>query len=188
MRALLITLIVAAMVVGGLAGAVEGPGFPPCRLREQWRNLSPDERAAVKERYERFKSLPVEERERLRLRYRKFEKLNPDKRRAMRDRWQLFRSLAPEERRCMIKMHKHWQRMPAEHREKIRKRMQMRFRRMPDDRLAEFFRNLSIWRMLPPEEQKEAFQRFIEIRKRNHGQLGTHPGGPHNRAPGRKAR
>ena len=171
MRAAIITLVIAGIVIGSLAGAGEG-AKPARELGEQWKSLSPEERAALKERYETFRRLPPEQQERLRRRYRKFKGMIPEQRRAMRERWQLYRSLPGEQRDQMMKSHRRWRRIPPEQRRMIRKRMQTRFQQMPDPRLAEFFRNLGIWRTLPREEREKAFRRFIEIRKHHRAGFG----------------
>jgi hypothetical protein len=182
MRTLVISLIVAAVAVGGLAGAVDPPDPPLGKPQRHWGALSPEERAALKERYENFKRLPPEQQERLRGRYRRFAALSPEERQALRERLRSFRSLPPEEREQMRKWHKGWQEAPLERRCKIREAMQKRFREMPDKELVDFFRKLSVWNSLPPEERRTIFRRFLDLRTHGHHRSGRRPEG-HDRPP-----
>ena len=81
MRKLVISCIIAAFVIGGLAGAVEAPELPRHNTGEQKKKLTLEEQAALKRRHERFKRLPAEQQERLRRRYEHFKALDPEKRR-----------------------------------------------------------------------------------------------------------
>ena len=145
MRSAIISLITASMVIGGLAGAVDAPERPAPPSGELWNELGPDERAALKQRFERFRRLPPEQQEQLRDRWLKFKQLSPEQRQAMRERWRSFRGMPHEHRELMKKLHGRWQKMPPERRERIRKRMQERFRKMSDAELADFFRNMNTW-------------------------------------------
>jgi len=183
MRTVVISMIVASMVIGGLAGAVDAPERPALPAGESWNDLSPDEQAALKRRFERFKNLSPEQQERLRARWHKFKELSPEKRQAIRERWRSFRGMSAEHRELLKKRHARWQKMPPERREIIRKRVQERFRKMSDEQLAEFFRNISAWRTLPDKERQATFQRYLEIRKQHREQRGGRPEGTRRRRP-----
>lgn len=178
MRTVITSLIVASMVIGGLAGAVDAPERPALPSGEMWNDLSPGERDALRRRFERFKNLSPEQQERLRARWRKFKQLSPEQRQAMRERWRSFRGMPREHRELVKKWHGRWQKMSPERRERIRKRMQERFRKMSDEQLADFFRNMNTWRTLPDEERQATFKRYLEIRKQRRGQRGKHRRGP----------
>ena len=183
MRSAITSLIIASMVIGGLAGAVDAPERPAPPSGELWNELGPDERAALKQRFERFMRLPPEQQEQLRDRWLKFKQLSPEQRQAMRERWRSFRGMPHEHRELMKKLHGRWQKMPPERRERIRKRMQERFRKMSDAELADFFRNMNTWGALSDEERQAISKRYLEIRKQHRGQRGRRPEGKRRRGP-----
>jgi len=180
MRSVIIGLITASMVIGGLAGAVDAE-LP---LRAPWARseLSPREREMLKQRYERFKSLPPEKQEQIRARFRQFVRLSPEKREALRWRLEAFRNLTPEERERLRKLHERWRRMPPERRERIRSRLRQRFMKMPDRELADFFHKLHVWKTLPDEQKLELYRRYMQMHRQHR------PGHQGGRFEGRRDR
>jgi Protein of unknown function (DUF3106) len=61
--------------------------------------VPPDQRQALRSRWQRFQSLPPGEQERVRENFRRFQQLPPERRQMLRDRWH---SASPAQRQQMI--------------------------------------------------------------------------------------
>src|SRR5439155_16675427 len=91
---LLITLISLGEIFAQVGNGKGRPKNPARRSRQ----LSPEEKKKLKERYERFKQLSLEEQERLRRRQREFENLPEEQRETLRRRQEFLEQLTPEQR------------------------------------------------------------------------------------------
>lgn len=67
--------------------------------KRSWQELSPEEKARIRQRRQRFESLPPEHRRRLRDARERFQKMTPEQRQTLRRKWQ---EMSPEERRNMV--------------------------------------------------------------------------------------
>jgi hypothetical protein len=77
------------------------PLTPQQQRLEQWQNLSPEQREAVRLQRERFLALPPGERAQLEERHRRFQALPPAQQREIREAWRASRRLTPEENRAL---------------------------------------------------------------------------------------
>ncbi len=64
--------------------------------KKHWKDLTPQQRDRIRERYRRFQELPGDEQARIRERHEWFKNLSPIERHQLRDKW---RRLSPEERK-----------------------------------------------------------------------------------------
>jgi len=76
------------------------------------RNLSPEERRQLRERYKQFKQLPPEEQEKLRQRLKEFQSLPEDQQERLRQRGKLFRDMTPEQQERFRKFQRRWRNLP----------------------------------------------------------------------------
>lgn len=65
--------------------------------RDQWRRLSPEEKAAIERNFQRWRSLPPERQEHLRQEWDYWRSLPPDRRENLKRRFEEFRKLPPGE-------------------------------------------------------------------------------------------
>jgi hypothetical protein len=66
--------------------------------RDQWRRLSPEEKAAIERNYQRWQSLPPERQEHLRKEWDYWRNLPPDRQENLKRGFQAFSDLPPNER------------------------------------------------------------------------------------------
>lgn len=72
------------------------PLYDKKRLKERWKQLTPQQRERIRERYRRFQELTPDEQARIRERLEWFKNLPSDERRELREKWQ---RMTPEERK-----------------------------------------------------------------------------------------
>lgn len=68
----------------------------PLYEKKHWKDLTPQQRERIRERYRRFQELPPDVQARIRKRYEWFKNLPPMERRELREKWQ---SMTSEERK-----------------------------------------------------------------------------------------
>ncbi len=124
---------------GAVATDPAGEGSPSPDRLERWREMSPEERERIRERYRRWKDLPPEKRERIIERNRRWMKLPPEERGYLKERRELLQGAGPEVRAVVRKFFARMRSLPP-----------------PARRLAR--RNLREWRSLPAEERDEAMR------------------------------
>ena len=73
------------------------PALTWAQSREQWRGMTPEEKAQVERNYQRWQKLPPSEQQRLRREWEYWQNLPPDRRQQLRQRFQQFRELPPNE-------------------------------------------------------------------------------------------
>jgi hypothetical protein len=90
--------------------------------------MSLEEKQRIRERYERFKNLPVEQQEFLKKRWKMFKRLSPEEQDRIRRRHERFMKMTPEEREQVMEKRRKWKEMSPEEREawKNKKRMNRR--------------------------------------------------------------
>lgn len=67
--------------------------------RTRWQELSPEQRNKLKQRYRQFQKLPAEKKQRMRKDHRRLQELSPQQRNELERELRRIRQLPPEERR-----------------------------------------------------------------------------------------
>lgn len=67
---------------------------------QRWKDLTPEQRDRIRERYRRFQELPLDQQARIRERHGWFKSLPPGERRELREKW---KSMTPQERKQLRK-------------------------------------------------------------------------------------
>lgn len=91
---------------------------------EQWRRLSPEERAIIQRNYQRWKALPSYEKQHLKNKWRHWRSLPPERQEELRGRYQKFRQLPSEERQHWRKEFRGRREFSPEQRRDFRERLQ----------------------------------------------------------------
>lgn len=87
-----------------------------------YRSLPPEEKARLKGMFREWQTLPQERKRILRRRMEKWKQLPPDKRERFQERFQQWRKLPPEEQENIRKKLKKWNVLPQDEREKMRRK------------------------------------------------------------------
>ena len=124
-RGVLISLL-SLMSLWGMFVLAQDPSEKPAGPVKKNHALTPEERKALRERYQRFRQLPPEEQERLRTRLREFESLPKEQQETLKRRQAFLEQLTPEQRQSVRRFYQHWQNLPPER----RRRIAQRFRRL----------------------------------------------------------
>ncbi len=90
--------------------------------RKNNEDLSPDEKAALKKKVEKWKSLPPERQNDLRHRMDRLKKLPPENRKLYEKRFDQLQKLSPQERRGIQKKLDNWDGLSPREKEEIRQR------------------------------------------------------------------
>ena len=169
-------------------GQAEPPAKPsPDALQERlrrWRELPPEERARLMERYRQFMKLPEETRRGLYGRLGEWEKMPPEEKQRIRARLHQFRGLGPDRERAMRGRMSQWRAMSQERRLLIRKVLAV-LRGLPKEKIEEL-------KALPPDERRSQLADIlkahgIEIPETPHQGLPqeVRPRGPRGEGEGR---
>lgn len=67
---------------------------------QRWKDLTPEQRDRIRERYRRFQELPADQQARIRERHEWFKSLPPGERRELREKW---KGMTPQERKQLRK-------------------------------------------------------------------------------------
>lgn len=89
---------------------------------DRYENLSPEDKARLRNRYREWESLPPEKREDLRRRMEKWKELPPEDRELLRKRHEQWQELSPQERQRLREKLDRWNELPAEEQERVRQR------------------------------------------------------------------
>jgi hypothetical protein len=92
---------------------------------QDYRSLSPEEKAWLQKKYHEWQSLPPERQRMLRRKMNRWKQLPPEDRELFRQRYQQWRSLPPQEREALKNKLRKWDQLSPQERESI----QQRFRR-----------------------------------------------------------
>lgn len=133
---------------------------------ERWRQMSPQEKQELRNRYQRWKSLAPEEREELRKKFEIWRGMTPDEKKVIRRNFERWRNLPPQQQERLRERWDRWRNLPPERREVLRRRFQKLQQLSPEERrqLREQFRDLR--QRLSPEEKRAFRERFREKRQR----------------------
>ena len=71
---------------------------------EKWQSMPEDERKQLKEKYHEFQQLSPEEQQKIRDRHKKLKALPPEKQQVIHERFDKFKQLSPEERKRRIEV------------------------------------------------------------------------------------
>jgi len=135
------------------------PGeITPDRL-ERWRQMTPEERERVRERYRRWKELPPEQQERILERRRRWRELPESERNYLRERREIYRNAWPEEKAVINKFFRRWRELPPERRQALKRKF-VEWRVMPAAERDEQMMNWPFYRNLPPDDQR-VIRRFL---------------------------
>ncbi|MFA6148775.1 MAG: DUF3106 domain-containing protein [bacterium] len=155
------------------------PDFPrvndvPRERLERWRAMPPEERERIRERYRQWKELPPGQRERILERNERWRQLPEEQRNYLRDRREMLKDAGPEERRVVREFFDRMRSLPPTAQRMVRQKIWE-------------------WRSLVPREREEAmlswpFYRGLSVQERRSLRwfLYSRPGDRHvggDRAP-----
>lgn len=126
---------------------------------ERWRNMTPEERERYRERYRRWKKLSPKRRERILERRRRWHALPEKQRRFLKERREIYRNAWPEEKRAIEKFTRRWRDLPPERRHAMRRRLS-EMRDLPASERDKRLMDWQFFRRLSPSEKK-AVSRFL---------------------------
>ena len=144
---------------------------------ERWRSMPPEERERIRERYHRWKELPPEKKERILERRRRWRELPEPERRFLRERREIYRNAPSEDKQVIKRFYRHWRELPPERRDSMRRDFED-WRGMPGAEREERMRNWRFYRQLPREERR-VIRRFLLSEP-----PPDRPPGPHSGSPG----
>jgi len=87
---------------------------------ENYQNLSPEEKAALKKKYEEWKSLPPEKQEELRRQMERLNNMSPEERKQYQRYFKQLKNLSPKEREEIQKLLDNWENLTPAQKEKIK--------------------------------------------------------------------
>ena len=90
--------------------------------RNEYKRMSPEEKAMLKKRYQEWESLPEHEQQMLRRRMEKYKRLPPQERERFQQRHRQMQKLPPDERYRIREKLRKWDSLPPEEQEQIRQR------------------------------------------------------------------
>lgn len=70
---------------------------------EKWKNLTPEQKEAFREKYKKLKNLSPAKKAEIREKYRKFKNLTPEQQQKIRRNWKRYKNLSEEERKILRK-------------------------------------------------------------------------------------
>jgi hypothetical protein len=89
---------------------------------KKWKDLSPEEKKQLRQKYNEWQSLSPEEKEKIRRRMQRLKKMSPREREAYQQLHQKWRHLPPDERRQLEKELDNWENLSPRQQEAIRHR------------------------------------------------------------------
>lgn len=89
---------------------------------EDFKDLSPEEKARMQRQYEQWQSLPPEEKDLLRKRMNKWKKMPPKERELYQHRFQQWQQIPPQERKQLQQDLEKWDQLSPQERDQIRRR------------------------------------------------------------------
>src|SRR3990167_222615 len=104
------------------------------RLKEKYKTLkemTPQERQALKENLKRFKGLPQQKQEMLK---QKWQKISPEERQNLRQKYKRLHEMTPQERERFLEKHRKWKGMSDEDKQRLRRKHEIK-RDVPKTRL-----------------------------------------------------
>ncbi len=140
---------------------------------ERWRSMPPEEKERIRKRYREWKDLSPERRERILKHGREWGKLPKQKRRFLRQRREIYRNAQPEEKRAIKKFFRQWRELPHERRHALRRDM-AEMKNLPVTERDKRLMRWPFYNTLSPDEQK-AVNRFL---------FSELPPGPESGPPG----
>ena len=160
--------LVGSMPTSAPAQSPEAGSPPPAQqdaeLQERirwWQRLSPDEKKAMRERYQQFQKMPTGQQQQMRERVKRWRGLSPLERQRMRERHRAFRSLPFTEQTRIRQNYKRWQNLPPAKRQQMRKRFEQ-FRSLPKAEREQLRKRV---RELDSEKRKRFLRRAEELHR-----------------------
>ncbi|MBW1980457.1 MAG: DUF3106 domain-containing protein [Deltaproteobacteria bacterium] len=92
------------------------------RVGGDYNGISPEEKARLEQRYEKWKRMSPRERQMLKRRMERWKKLPPEERDLLRKRYQQWQALSPEERQRIRQKLRHWDELSPQEQERIRRK------------------------------------------------------------------
>lgn len=126
---------------------------------ERWRSMPPEQKDRIRNRYRRWKNLSPERRERILEHGKRWGKLPKHKRRFLRQRREIYRNAQPEEKRAIKKFFRRWRKLPPERRHALRQDM-AEMKNLPVPERDERLMSWPFYSRLSPDERK-AVNRFL---------------------------
>lgn len=87
-----------ALVIGKIEIAY---GDDKAERRKRWDNLSPEEKERLRLSYRRFKALPLARQERIRMNFKRWRSLSPERREIIKRKIHAWRQLSPQKRQLL---------------------------------------------------------------------------------------
>ena len=137
-RTVLFVILMASLALGAAAQAQPaelpaGPQFAPApaadngerfqRNLEQWRQMTPEQRAKIRQLFERWKNLTEEERQRIRQNFERFRKMQQDKQQAILRARQMMSHLQEKAREQLERRMREIEQMPPERRQLVMQKL-----------------------------------------------------------------
>src|SRR3989338_4401350 len=110
-------------------------------LTEKWKNLPPQEKERLKEKYktlkekwQKIKDLPPEKRQAVLNNCKKWQNLSPEERQNLRQKYKRLHEMTPQERERFLEKHRKWKGMSDEDKQRLRRKHETK-RDVPKTRL-----------------------------------------------------
>jgi hypothetical protein len=106
-------------------GRSQGDANDPVRqrIRERWKNLSPEQKQQIREFSKNAKSMTPEQRREAMNQLPFFRDLTPEENQVLQKRLQRFKGMDPDKRKKMMENYERWQKMTPEEREAARQKL-----------------------------------------------------------------
>jgi ABC-type Zn2+ transport system substrate-binding protein/surface adhesin len=138
------------------------------RYLEAWQSLPLEKREAIRQKYRRFKQLSPEERQKIKENLSRYKELSPEKKEKIKENLQSLKDLSPEERHRLASKYKKWQGLPPEEKKALIAKHE-KFRQMPPEKQKQLLENRERWRRLSNEDKSRLKDRYNkEKRPRPH--------------------
>lgn len=183
---LVLAVVLAGVITVSLAVAQDEPGIAKKELLqsekvtlekgllEKWQNLSPQERERLRERHKILKNMTSQQRKALRENLEKFKQLPPEKQEMIIEHWQRVKNLPPEERKAIFKNYRKWQNLSPKEREILRQRYRDLHQLNPQER-QRFLERQKRWQSLSPQQKENLRRQHQRMRRDIQGRRNIHP-------------
>jgi hypothetical protein len=127
--------------------------------REKRKNLTPEQKDALRKKYKKWKNLSPEKKAEIRKKYKKFKDLPPEEQQKIKRNWKRYQKLSDEERKAIRKKHKFWQRLSEEEKQQLKTRMR-KYRQMTPEERQRIKEKRKKWQNLSPERKKQLREEY----------------------------
>lgn len=165
--------------------AWSGETEPSPARAERWKQLSPEEKKELRERYKQFKKLPADQQERVKDRFKKWEKLPDGDKSYLKERRDLYKGATPEEREVVSGFLRRLRTMDPDRREEMKKNLR-EWKDLPSAKREKKLENWPYYRQLGPTD-RETMKRFFFERPEESTGKHSSGGRSHDRHTGDEA-